>query len=456
MTHPLRWTVATAVVATAAAFVSLPAAGPSATVTVKNPSDVRRGRRRPSRSRAPTWRRCSRSTTCARCTSATRRPGRTCSSRPSTSTTTPRSTRWCSRPNLAANETRTFTVSVGERRIAEVRRVQGLRPLHARAPRRLRVGERSRRAPHVRRGARVVGARAADEQHRRRLVQEDADAGRQQLVPRGRLSPRPRRRRRLLLGGQEPRHRRKRPLGGRAALAVEQLPALAGDRQRPDPPDLRAVLRGVERQRAGASARPSASRSTPASTSIDSRAVSVRPRRCRRSWASGSRRRSRPSVDGTKDLGWITSWEPVAGENNGHLALAVVLPDPAVDLGGDGGRPQPPGRRRASEGRARRCTTRGRRGTRPGRSRTRRRGAGTSRRSRCGCGSRWRCPSRPGRAPAPAKWNSLCFRGCRDCGPAGRAGGAAGGRRPRTSPIRWVLVKSRRTCGRLRGTTVFC
>jgi hypothetical protein len=35
-------------------------------------------------------------------------------------------------------------------------------------------------------------------------------------------------------------------------------------------------------------------------------------------------------VDGGKDLGWITSWEQVAGENNGHLALAVVMPDPAA------------------------------------------------------------------------------------------------------------------------------
>lgn len=44
----------------------------------------------------------------------------------------------------------------------------------------------------------------------------------------------------------------------------------------------------------------------------------------------GIKKAKQATVDGTKELGWITSWEPVAGENNGNLALAVVLPDPTV------------------------------------------------------------------------------------------------------------------------------
>ena len=35
------------------------------------------------------------------------------------------------------------------------------------------------------------------------------------------------------------------------------------------------------------------------------------------------------TVDGGKDTGWVTSWEAISG-NNGNLALAVVMPEPAT------------------------------------------------------------------------------------------------------------------------------
>jgi hypothetical protein len=34
-------------------------------------------------------------------------------------------------------------------------------------------------------------------------------------------------------------------------------------------------------------------------------------------------------LDGSREGGWMTSWEPIKGDN-GHLALAVIVPDPAV------------------------------------------------------------------------------------------------------------------------------
>ena len=46
--------------------------------------------------------------------------------------------------------------------------------------------------------------------------------------------------------------------------------------------------------------------------------------------AIGIKKAKGATVDGGKDAGWITSWEAVAGTNNGNLALAVVLPDPSL------------------------------------------------------------------------------------------------------------------------------
>ena len=61
---------------------------------------------------------------------------------------------------------------------AAVRRVPGLRALRARAPRRLRVGERPRRVPLLRPGPRDVRGGAADEQRPRRVEQADGPARR--------------------------------------------------------------------------------------------------------------------------------------------------------------------------------------------------------------------------------------------------------------------------------------
>jgi pectinesterase len=46
--------------------------------------------------------------------------------------------------------------------------------------------------------------------------------------------------------------------------------------------------------------------------------------------AIGIKKAKGASVDGSKELGWINSWETVAGNDNGHLGLAVVVPDLSV------------------------------------------------------------------------------------------------------------------------------
>ena len=88
------------------------------------------------------------------------------------------------------------------------------------------------RLPDLRPGARDVREGAPHEQRGRRLEQADAAPRAERLVPRGRLPPRPRRRRRLLLGRQEPRLRGQRPRGRRRARGLEELPLLAGARRR--------------------------------------------------------------------------------------------------------------------------------------------------------------------------------------------------------------------------------
>ena len=65
---------------------------------------------------------------------------------------------------------------------AAARGLQGLRPVRARAPRRLRVGERPHRAPHVRPGPGDLAQGAAHLQRHRRLGQADAQAGDERLV----------------------------------------------------------------------------------------------------------------------------------------------------------------------------------------------------------------------------------------------------------------------------------
>ena len=96
------------------------------------------------------------------------------------------------------------------------RRLQGLRALRARAPRRLRVGERSRRPPHVRTGPGDLEEGAAHLQRHRRLGQAHEEAGRQRVVHDRRLPPRQRRRRRLLFGSKS------RGCGGVAVFAGDK------------------------------------------------------------------------------------------------------------------------------------------------------------------------------------------------------------------------------------------
>ena len=147
-----------------------------------------------------------------------------------------------------------------------------LRPVRARALRRLRLGERPGGAPGLRPGARDLAEGAADEQRRGRLGEADAGARRQRLVHGRRLPRRPRRGGRLLLGRPEPRLRRQRYLEGRAPLRLEELPGIAGPRERADPPRLRAAVRAVGRRRGPGLREASASRSTRARTSTGSRA----------------------------------------------------------------------------------------------------------------------------------------------------------------------------------------
>ena len=94
-----------------------------------------------------------------------------------------------------------------------------LRTVRAGALRRLRLGKRPRGPSHVRRGARDLGAGAAHQQHARRVGEAHAPAGRQRLVHGGRLPPRPRRGRRLLLRGPQPRLRGQRRSGATASSA---------------------------------------------------------------------------------------------------------------------------------------------------------------------------------------------------------------------------------------------
>ena len=86
----------------------------------------------------------------ARRSSWTTRESRSCRSWSTSTATTPRMS-LCSRPTWARG---ILALDLGGRPAAgaEARGLQGLRPLRARAPRRLRVGERPHRAPHVRHG----------------------------------------------------------------------------------------------------------------------------------------------------------------------------------------------------------------------------------------------------------------------------------------------------------------
>ncbi len=46
--------------------------------------------------------------------------------------------------------------------------------------------------------------------------------------------------------------------------------------------------------------------------------------------AIGLKKAKGAAVDGGRETGWISGWEAVAGQDNGNLGLAVVLPDPAA------------------------------------------------------------------------------------------------------------------------------
>ena len=150
------------------------------------------------------------------------------------------------RPTSRRAATRSFELSAGRAADVSQGRLPRVRPLRPRALRRFRVGERPRRASHVRRGAGDVAEGAADVEHRRRLAQAHAPPGDQRLVHGRRLSSRHRRRRGLLFGRQEPRLRRQWPLARRKAGRLEELPPVARPGERPDPARLRAGLSGVE------------------------------------------------------------------------------------------------------------------------------------------------------------------------------------------------------------------
>ena len=164
-----------------------------------------------------------------------------------------------------------FQADLGRQRDADVhaqrrrsphpgaRRVQGLRPVRPRAARRLRVGERSRRPPHVRRGARDVGAGAAHEQRRRRLGQAHAPARHQRLVHGRRLPPRQRGRRRPVLR-RAGRAAAGATASGRTASCTRR-PISATSRiarQRPDSRHVRADLRRLGPRPVSASPKSSA------------------------------------------------------------------------------------------------------------------------------------------------------------------------------------------------------
>ena len=121
-------------------------------------------------------------------------------------------------------------------RVAGPGRLQGLRALRSRAPRRLRLGERPRRAPDLWTGPGDLREGSAHLQRHRRLGQAGAEADRERVVHDRRLPSGSRRGRRLLFGRQVPRLRRRRDLDGGRARLLAELHQLARARQRPCPP----------------------------------------------------------------------------------------------------------------------------------------------------------------------------------------------------------------------------
>jgi pectinesterase len=328
MTHPLRWTAATAVTVAAATLVPLPAAGPSATITVKNPSAIDR----PSETIAVSGADLAKVVTLddlRKVLVRDTRAGQDVLVQAVDLDDDAKFDEIVFQAHLAANETRSFTVSVGERRIAKYDdyKVYG----------RFMRERRDDFAWENDRVAHRMYGEALESWAHEPLTSSTVDVWCKKTP-------------RLVVNNWylvDDYHRdlgdgadfysagKSRGIGGNAPWVGGRLWPSSNFRHS------RVIANGPIRL---------IFELTYAPWNVNGQAVSEIKRvtldagqhfnRFESRFRSaaplppqvgiGIKKAKQAAVDGAKDLGWITSWEPVAGENNGNLALAVVLPDPAA------------------------------------------------------------------------------------------------------------------------------